>query len=85
MTMYILNTKEKYFELDGKKVLISSSDKIILDSTKLPVKFKIYQEDKLKNTFDYHDIPSELAQDLIFLLHLRPHFISSGFVKRIIK
>jgi hypothetical protein len=80
MSTYTLDTKQKFFILNGEKHYFSAIDKISVFHEIDRIKFVFYRENKQQNTFAVKDIPSALAQDLINLCHVQVEFSGYSFV-----
>ena len=82
MNTYTIDTKQKFFILNGKKYYFSSLDQVSIFHKLERIEFSFYKENKKKNTFETVSIPSALAQDLINLCHVHVDLGGFSFVKR---
>lgn len=85
MNTYIVDTKQKFFVLNGEKHYFSSVDKVCVFHEQQKIKFVFYKENKQQDTFATTEIPSALAQDLTNLCHVQVEFGGYSFVVREIK
>lgn len=85
MVEYKIFSKDKYFILKGKKISFSALDRISVSIELNKIKFSLYQEDIVKKSSHFLEIPPALAEDLINMCRVEANFGGYLFVHREIK